>query len=111
MKNHLLIWLLIAIVILATTVTLLIVSADNGKNTDFPDDDTEPNETPDTEPDNTEPFIPIINEDNKTDNTVSDTEKADVILNVADYDNGHDDTPSVVGEVYINPGHKEDAGE
>lgn len=72
-----------------------------------PDTPPEPIETEDTEPITTEPVIPIIEDDKNKEETPIGTEKAEVIVDIAEYDNGHSDAPSVVGEVFIAPGYKE----
>ena len=71
-----------------------------------PDTPPEPTETENTEPTITDLIISPI-EDEKHSQDVHPS-VAEVVINVSDYDNGHRDTPSVSGDVYINPGRKED---
>ena len=102
MKTKNIIVIVVTVLVLAGAVLLFCLT----RGDTAPDTPPEPTETEDTEPTITDPIIaPIEDEKHSQDEHPS---TAEVVINVSDYDNGHRDTPSVSGDVYINPGRKED---
>ena len=107
MKTKNIIVIVVTVLVLAGAVLLFCLT----RGDTAPDTPPEPTETEDTEPTIIEPVITLIEDDKNKENRPSGTETPEIIIDVAEHDNGHRDAPSVVGEVYINPGHKEDADE
>lgn len=114
MKNKNKIVTIVSIVLIIAAIAVAIVGTvvrKNKQNQPDPIRSEEQTETEKKDPVDYDPVIPIIDDDRNKEEPSTGTETAEVIVDIAEYDNGHNDEPSVVGEVYINPGHKEDTSE
>ena len=107
MKTKNIIVIVVTVLVLAGAVLLFCLT----RGDTAPDTPPELTETENTEPTIIEPVITLIEDDKSRDNKPTGEDIPEIIIDVAEHDNGHRDTPSVVGEVYINPGHKEDTSE